>query len=353
MKLLAYLKSLLKTFQNKYLSDKNSQPSNTTESLTKDSKNNHTLNNINQKKFDEWVKSLDFEEKITNINECYETHEKESLQNEATQYDTNHPEFDRWMNLHNPKSKIKDSKNTPTLDDINQKKFDEWVKSLDFGEKISREHLTFDFKKGRINAFIQQQNIEYLTHFTRLENLENILKHGLLSREAIASHSIDSIFNDSLRLDNLQNSICTSISFPNYKMFYKLRLESPEAIWVILKLDPCILHELKAVFCHTNAASKAITSLPIHQLMTLDALKNMFSGNRANNIPSCFTTDPQAEVVFLETIPSKYIKEISFSNHSNHHLNNIKKRYTPQFNFTIDHSLFTPRSDYKHWSQSK
>lgn len=201
-----------------------------------------------------------------------------------------------------------------------------------------------------IKEFIIKNDIKFLIHFTRIENLPSILKRGLLGKRDIVNKNLFSITNDELRLDNVENAICTSISFPNYKMFYKLQRKNTCAKWAILKLDPSLMYKLDVAFCYTNAASSYITNIPLNELNSTQALERMFSEQIKGvyrsqlNIPKNFTTDPQAEVMFLESIPSSYIKEICFD-----HQSSIPLEFTSNFNCSVDISLFSPRSDYSYW----
>ena len=72
-----------------------------------------------------------------------------------------------------------------------------------------------------IKRFIEERNIESLFHFTPVDNLENILKYGLLSINNLNRLGIDYYYNDENRYDDRLDAISTSIEFPNYKMFYK------------------------------------------------------------------------------------------------------------------------------------
>ena len=73
---------------------------------------------------------------------------------------------------------------------------------------------------------------------------------------------------------------------------------------------------------------------------------------RANlSIPSHYTTDPQAEVLCLENISSKYIRKIYVENE------NAKSElvsYYPNLPLAIEvkKEFFEPRVDYMHWRDS-
>ena len=71
-----------------------------------------------------------------------------------------------------------------------------------------------------IQQITQARKIPHLVHFTRLENLDSILNHGLLTRAECAARQIASVNTDTQRLD-YQEAVCVSVSFPNYKMFYR------------------------------------------------------------------------------------------------------------------------------------
>ena len=83
-------------------------------------------------------------------------------------------------------------------------------------------------KGSYMNRILEQKRIDTLYHFTRTENLENIFQYGIIPREVLDRRRIKSSYNDEFRYDDCLDAVCTSIEFPNYKMFYKLRQENPE-----------------------------------------------------------------------------------------------------------------------------
>jgi hypothetical protein len=109
----------------------------------------------------------------------------------------------------------------------------------------------------KLKNFIIQRNITHLCHFTRLENLESILKNGICSKKELINNKAQFVFNDESRLDGYPNAISTSISFPNYTCFYGMRKRSnAESDWVVILLKPSVLWEKECVFFISNAASK-------------------------------------------------------------------------------------------------
>lgn len=107
-----------------------------------------------------------------------------------------------------------------------------------------------------IENILRERQIQYLCHFTRLENLESILTHGLIPRADLynaefnpnPSLPIHSIFNDRHRIDGKPNANCLSISFPNSSMFYGLRCSNDTAQWAVIVLSARILIDKKCAF---------------------------------------------------------------------------------------------------------
>ena len=53
-------------------------------------------------------------------------------------------------------------------------------------------------------------------------------------------------YNDEYRYDRRLDAICTSISFPNYKMFYHLISDSDSA-WAIIGINTNFIYQQKCV----------------------------------------------------------------------------------------------------------
>lgn len=214
----------------------------------------------------------------------------------------------------------------------------------------------------KIRDFLMERGVSSVVHFTRLENLEGIMSNGLIGRSALDARGVNYRYNDSLRLDGVVNSISASISFPNYKMFWSLRVQNPEADWVVLRLCPSILWRMKCAFCHTNAANKGVSTIALDDRMGVEALRLMFGDDkmptlrRVLNIDDSYPTDPQAEVLLLQNVEVKYIKEICFP--SMRAVKNIDlarrmmRVLDGNFKYSIDDAMFLPRSDHQYWKKS-
>ena len=238
------------------------------------------------------------------------------------------------------------SPQTPNLDQVPSKQKPN-------SRKNSREH--------EIRKIVETRQIQYLLHFTRVENIPTILRHGLVGRKSIAEKNIRSRFNDDYRFDWLPDAICTSISFPNYQLFYRFQNLNPEVDWAVLKLDCSLLWKKRCVFCVSNAATARNAALPIETRMQPHALNAMFADfpppRTRNNLrlPDSFPTDPQAEVLILDPVGTGYIHSI--------HLNEkqkiidqlrvvecTKSFIDPKQIFYGSH-FFRPREDYSHWTK--
>lgn len=127
-----------------------------------------------------------------------------------------------------------------------------------------------------MRQILASKNIKNLFHFTRTENLESILKYGLLPRQFLIENDFDSTFNDEYRYDNCKNAVCTSLEFPNYKMFYQLRRENPDTDWIVLLLDAEIICDFDCAFCSENAGSASMFQTNIMDRKGKDSFLKLF-----------------------------------------------------------------------------
>lgn len=200
-----------------------------------------------------------------------------------------------------------------------------------------------------IEEYVAARGITLLLHFTQVCNLDSILQRGILPRNMLIGE--DGVrFNDQYRFDGT-DAVCLSISYPNYKMFFRLRQESPDAEWVVLAVRPRALWMLPCAFCATNAASATITAIPLAQRRTLAALQGLYADWGGKNravlaIPDNYPTNPQAEVLMLEGVPRDYILGVIVPNIP------LKNRLLARYpGLAVKHvpQYFGPRHDYIHW----
>lgn len=208
------------------------------------------------------------------------------------------------------------------------------------------EYYTERLKKLRM-VFLKNRDIQRLVHFTKLSNLESILQNGFLSRDFLELLSYDYSYSDDVRLDNKLDYISSSITFPNYKMFYPKRMEDTSIKWVVLSLDSEVLvNRFDAEFYRMNAASSDFSKCRFNPCSN-EALADMFyPQDRDLDLPVNYTTNPQAEVMIKDTISASYIKcidTLGFDEKANWLADNSHIDYNPSS------KLFTYRKDYKRW----
>lgn len=211
-------------------------------------------------------------------------------------------------------------------------------------------------RKNEIRRICEEIGIETLVHFTRVQNLKSILKYGLIGRSQLQEMSLEFKYNDEERLEGQRKAICLSISFPNYKMFYKYRRDySPDSNWVVLLLKSSILWELTCKFYTENAASNNARNSNLRgDRRQPSDLREMFKDygtiRRADlQIPNNFTTHPQAEVLVFDQIHPSFIEKVNFNN-----LQDAKEwlKLNPgnySQTFWEDRYYFSPRQDWKLW----
>ncbi len=217
------------------------------------------------------------------------------------------------------------------------------------------EYIEYSNDDERLRSFLRVNQIDTLYHFTRIENLASILNFGLLPRKVLETKKISSIFNDPFRYDNCTNATCLSIEFPNYKMFYSLRMAEPNTKWVVLKLNIDILFEYKCAYCWANAGDASMYNKPLQSRMGTDAFIDLYSNHNGypkreeTKINDWFPTNPQAEVLVFDVIPLKYIDSINFQDCTT--LNNFKHLIPDSIIAKVYPKVFSYRSDWEFWQK--
>lgn len=233
-----------------------------------------------------------------------------------------------------------------------------------FQQKMKTVHLARNLhaRETAIKNLIYDREITELVHFTHIDNLVSILQRGLHSRLDLAQFCdlTEVRINDFARWDGYKGGISVSISFPNYKLFYKWNHSDPRK-WIVLSIKPEILWMNRCLFFPTNAASSQNKTVPNPKRGSVEALNSLFQDfimgeNRIHrsllNIPDNMPTNPQAEVLVLNPIYPENIKSLHFFDKqvANHWLSSPSDLVP-----TIDLSrrFFQPRSDYRYWQQDE
>ncbi|MBB4606507.1 hypothetical protein GGR75_004097 [Xanthomonas campestris] len=216
--------------------------------------------------------------------------------------------------------------------------------------------LRTDWLKGfkmatTIQDYVAERRITALVHFTREENLASILARGLICRDVLAREGTTT-FNDAYRLDHT-SAICLSIGFPNYKMFYGLRMSNQTQKWVVIGIRPSVLWTRPCAFCTANAASAAVSAIPLPERATLGAFQAMFGdwGDKprsALGLPSDYPTHPQAEVLMLDGVSKDDILGVKTEDPVS--LQRLQALHG-EARIGLWPQLFGPRTDFAHWKQ--
>lgn len=206
-----------------------------------------------------------------------------------------------------------------------------------------------------IQRIIAARNIQVLTHFTRLSNLDSILTRGLLTKSSLARDGVACEENDTDRFDQT-DAICATISFPNYKMWYQLRSDRNNANvkWAVVVLRASVLWQRDCVFSSTNAAAAEVSSASLELRRGAKALESMFDdyGEKKRDslgIPAHFTTNPQAEVLIMNGVPSQLIRAVAFNDKAT--TAHYSQKY-PKLDCRTLPGLWNGRSDWPHWKKA-
>lgn len=203
-----------------------------------------------------------------------------------------------------------------------------------------------------MESAVRSREIELVYHFSRFENIDSIMKNGIIPRARLEANDIEFEFNDSVRLDGQLDASCFSIHWPNYKMFYRLRCENPRQEWVIIGLTRSILWEKDCAFCCTNAASPTVSRIPIELRKGSEAFGKLFepiSGKatrEALRLPKSFPTDPQAEVLVFDIVEPKYIVHLICEKPE---IEGALQTKYPKMRVVNQKNLFFARFDHAEW----
>ncbi|WP_426152532.1 DarT ssDNA thymidine ADP-ribosyltransferase family protein [Pseudomonas sp. DC3000-4b1] len=171
----------------------------------------------------------------------------------------------------------------------------------------------------KIKARVEEIELPYLVHFTQVENLPSIMKHGICPIATMNDQHISHIANDKLRLDGHPDASSFSIAHPNDKMFASYRWANKERNWVVLIIDRSALWTLNAAFCKHNAADGRIRLVDLEGLKTESAFAAMFTPlvglpvREADSLKPYDPTDVQAEVLIFDIVEPEMIKGMVFN----------------------------------------
>ena len=220
----------------------------------------------------------------------------------------------------------------------------EWLKEL---EREKLENL------AKIKNEANLRGINQLVHFTTINYLNQTLNEGLFSRDKLRKEKVNNrqyLFTDSNDFGGHSEFISTSISLPNYKMFYRKRMDKnlkhlkEVEGWAVIAIDSKALWELDCRFSHVNAAKRKYFSTKSYAKYEKFELMFEESNLRSSNLLDKYTTNPQAEVLVYDYIPRKFFKEVFFEDDES--ANNFRKNFNSNIKITVDKKYFTWREDH-------
>ena len=226
----------------------------------------------------------------------------------------------------------------------------DYIKCLTGNKKKTHAEHHIEDKKEEITNFLKNNHIEYLVHFTPVKNLKSILEHGICSNKYCNEHGIEYIPTDVDRFHGYTDFVSLSVSFPNYKMFYKKR-QTMDEDFVVLLIDSSVLNLYgpnERMFSNKNAASNNSKKGG-----SLANLKQMFERPELREklgLKENYTTDPQAEILLKGRIPAEYIKEIHFNTLFDYE---DAKEYVEEDLLKLGSPMFAKRRDYEFWTSKE
>lgn len=158
-------------------------------------------------------------------------------------------------------------------------------------------------KSKEIQSIAEKREVHHLLHFTQFNNLQGIVKHGLLSRKTLAERGYMFYPSDPYRLDGCEEAVSVSISRVNERVFEAKRHRAGHTDWVVLVLPSHILWTHECRYSWRNAAKKEIRDRRGYRGGSW-AFAEMFAGSDEdrNGLPPRYPTDIEAEVQVLQPI---------------------------------------------------
>lgn len=200
---------------------------------------------------------------------------------------------------------------------------------------------------------VNEYGVRFLLHFTQASNLSSILQHGILPITDLDSRNMGYGRNDAHRFDGCHNASCFSIEMPNYRMFYKYRIENPQLDWVVLGIKKDVLWEKDCAFCVENAASNSITQTSIESRKGVKAFRRLYDEfpnkpiRKSLNLHPVYPTNPQAEVLIFGNVEPSYIFSVCFEDAFSR---DKYRQFVPNtVNVEVQKWLYEPRHDYENW----
>lgn len=195
--------------------------------------------------------------------------------------------------------------------------------SIRLSRVVERQKLVQlkEVRKEAIKKVIEDRGIQHLYHYTQAQNLNDIFIEGLLSRNRQNAYGLQVAYNDSERLDGHLEGTSLSISWPNYKLLYKVmqkaKGQSLDEQFVIIELDSSVLYKADCAFFPTNAARQDMVAMDVEKRKTARALEELFEDTETykraeHELEPFYPTDPQAEVLAFQPIYDEDITAVYF-----------------------------------------
>jgi len=230
----------------------------------------------------------------------------------------------------------------------------QWRKALK-NRRLKKLGETVQENRKKIKKIVSDKKIKYLVHFTTENALNSILYEGLVTRSD-KHFDLRYVAVDKQRIDLHYDCLSTSISFPNYKMFFSKRNTQKGFIdqngeshvihnWAVILLKAEVLYKFDCKFLNDNAASNRVNLHSKKYNSYKDFIKMFVGEEGRRGIPKNYPTNPQAEVLVRGNIPTKFFEKIIFNT------DDMCNKYSAltDVSCAVDYSFFNPRRDWRVW----
>jgi hypothetical protein len=169
---------------------------------------------------------------------------------------------------------------------------------------------------SQMPLFLEARKITALYHFTPLQNVGSIFSYGILGLDDLRAKGVSYKASDENRGDPIANGICVSLTKPNEYMLSSKLSQGYEMALLELKPAREILQEFCFIASPGNFGrwdhKNRILSWP-EKYCGGTGLANLFINERVRDrygLASSQPTDPQSELIFLDSIPPQFISRV-------------------------------------------
>jgi hypothetical protein len=167
-----------------------------------------------------------------------------------------------------------------------------------------------------LERFLKARAINYLYHFTSIDNLPSLMKYGFLGREEMGNNGISFISSDETRNEPVVDGICFSISKPNQYMMLN-KISAGKNIVLLRLKDPYEILSKRVFIASPGNFGKSNIKARFQnwpeEFVGGEGLSRIFLNadlREKYGLTLSEPTDARAELILLDPVPWNFVETI-------------------------------------------